>query len=291
MKYLELIWLRVFKDKTGSAPMDKVWEMVQEANVPIYYCYFEKLFKEIDVDNKKTFEYKDFKKLVTLALEHKEELGKLFEKYCADTSLAKRDEEDSLIKQAELNKFMKEVQKEQLSYHSCDIIIQVVSSFLFTEYGNLKKLTEKVPNINAFQDISATETRDVAAASEKKALDTTNSYECARGLNLMGFSNMIFAKSNCAFSDKTYTPNLQNPLGYYLINTSYYTYFKIDPETHLIEATAKNYSKYLLKGVRCVDIGLIVYLVFLLCLEWARWKSCCWSQEITKQVRFFKGCS
>lgn len=55
--------------------------MVQEVNVPLYKFYFEKLFAQIDTEKKGELDLKEFQKLVVNALEHKEELGKLFDKY------------------------------------------------------------------------------------------------------------------------------------------------------------------------------------------------------------------
>ena len=72
---------------------------------------------------------------------------------------------------------------------------------------------------------------------------------------------MLDSVLKLAMLDKShpFETNMTYPMPYYLINTSYYTYLKINPESGELEGSAENYKKYLLKGVRCIDIELIVY--------------------------------
>lgn len=156
---------------------------------------------------------------------------------------------------------LKEVQNENLTDSTCEIIIEVANSLLYTEYGSLKKLAVESTNQNAFYDITATETQKIAQASEKKILQTTHSIEGNQGMDLMGLSKFLFSKSNIAISFKTSSAlKLNHPLCHYLINTSHYTCLQFNYQASSLEITAKNYSKYLQKGVRCVDISLIVNL-------------------------------
>jgi hypothetical protein len=246
-------------NKEALAPMNIVWEMIQEANVPIYYCYFENLFVSLDTSHRKTMDLKDFHKLVTIILEHKEELGAIFENYCVKKKPGEESNEDALINFDQLQNLLRDVQGDIVSKDSVKIIAEVANSFIYSEYGNIKKLAADSPNPNAFLDISATETQRVSQASENKVVFNRQSMDLMKGINLLGLSKMMFSKSNCAISFKANnTIKRENPLYHYLINTSHYTYLMYDPDALSVEATAKNYSKYLQKGIRCVDISLIV---------------------------------
>jgi hypothetical protein len=222
----------------------------------MYHCYFDKLFKQIDTAKTGEFELKDFVKLVQTYLEHNEEFEKLYEKYCENRTLT----DNPIITQTQLQNLFKEEQKEEISANSCSMLIQVASSFLYTEYGDLKKLTAANQEENAILDITATESQKIIAISEKKALKDNKSVECARGLNIRGLSNMLLSKTNVFATEKAVTHSLNNPFPHYIINTSVYTYLSYNQTEHRFEANAKNYGKYLLKGVRCVDISLIVFL-------------------------------
>jgi hypothetical protein len=85
------------------------------------------------------------------------------------------------------------------------------------------------------------------------------SVETSRELTLMDFTKMILSHTNTVIDDASpYETDMTYPLPYYLINTSNYTYLKLDKKTNELQVSAENYKKYLLRGVKCIDIELLV---------------------------------
>lgn len=268
MKYLTLIWLKAMQAKTAYANMSKIWELIQEVNVPIYKYYFEKLFAKLDTTNRGEIDLASFHKLVSLCREHNDELGELFEKYRLRETT--KDKKKEVKKEEEINPnpvisceqliyLLKENQKISLTYRGALSLIQIASSFLYSEYGTLKDFPGRCQNPNAIIDYSNNEIPKIVKRSEAKVFKQTRSTQLPKGLTLMGLSNYFFAKGNDVFNEKAYLEDLTHTLSHYFINTSRFTYLRIDKSNNSFEFSAKNYSKYLLKGVRCIDISLIVF--------------------------------
>jgi hypothetical protein len=193
-------------------------------------------------------------------LEHKEELRILFERYKIDQKALL----EPSITPERLRKFYLDEQNERHGLDSCGMVVIMASSFVNSEYGNLKKLIVESPNVDAIEDITMDEYFAIALLSERKLVNSSYSIITPKGINIRGFSNMILSKSNYVSIDRISKTRLVNPLSHYYINTSHYTYLSFDPYTFSFNLSAKNYSTYLLQGVRCVDISLIVREIFLI---------------------------
>lgn len=236
-------------------------KIIKELNIGVYDCHFDREFQFLDTDSSGELDVSMFKQLVRNLKEHRDELSQLFSKYDDTNDVAEEDREPggpTYITPAKLIKFFAEEQKQQLTLEEANGIIHVASSFLYNEYGVNFGQDQKNPN--ALLDFPSSLGETIRIKSEIEVSDKKNSIELPHGLTLMGLGNLLFSRTNTVLANNPFKTDMTKPLSSYYINTSRLTYIRINKETNTLEVSSKNYSKYLLKGVRCIDISLIVHL-------------------------------
>ena len=260
-KFLSDTWTK-YQGQEVDLDSDTVHKMIHLLNVGVYPCYFEKQASIMSNPMTQRLNHSDFLAIVHNLTEHSE-LNSVFEKYSKTPDVKPEEDENLMFNPAvsirRLMDFFKEVQKEPISLTECRALVQVASCFLYTEYGDLNKFAEGQKNPNAVRGLSQKKLFKIRSDSEKNIFKDQLSTETPGNLGLMGFSNLIVSRTNELLDQKSpFQTDMNYPLSYYVINTSHYTYLRLDTETKTVEVSADNYTKYLRKGVRCIDISLIV---------------------------------
>ncbi|MDR3549131.1 MAG: phosphatidylinositol-specific phospholipase C domain-containing protein [Candidatus Pacebacteria bacterium] len=256
---MQHVW-RKYQGQEIDLEYSVVAKMIRELNIGVYPYYFDLKCQEADFMHNNKLNCTDYSEIVQKLVEHMNELTDLFSRYSQED--AEGADADSYkqpsIPAKRLAEFFREEQHEVLTDEECEAALQVASSFLYTEYGDMAKLEEGQKSPNALRGLSQKEFRRIRRESEGAVLRQSLSTERSSGLSMMGFSTLLFSRTNEVLDKMPFQTDMNYPLSYYWINTSHFTYLSISPETGCLEVSAKNYSKYLLKGVRCVDISLIV---------------------------------
>lgn len=255
-RFLGELWER--NKSEGTEPdVESVRRMVRELNVGVYPLYFERMAKSLANSEDSKIAKSDFIALVKNLTEHTELVGVL-RKYSKNPS--EELTANTAISLEGLKKFFADVQKEFVSLDECRSLVQVATCFLYSELGNLGELEGEAENPNALRSLSAGKFEKARRESEVNVCKRQVSVETAQEMTLMDFSKMILSRTNVVVNDSSpFEPDMDYPLPYYLINTSNYTYLKLNKETNELEVSAENYKKYLLRGVRCIDIELLVH--------------------------------
>jgi len=261
------IWSK-YQGENLDLDIDTVKKIIYDLNIPVYPHYFKQEAMNLMGPMAERLTYSDFIGIVHNLTEHSE-LNAVFEKYGKTNKEGVENEEftfNPTISLLRLIDFYKEEQKESLNLTECKAMVQVGGCFLYNEFGNFSKFsTDELPKPNTQRGLSDLKFEKQRIDSEKSILKQQVSTEMSTSLGLMGFSTLLCSRTNTVWDRKmSINFDMSYPLSHYLINSSHFTYLKIkhDNENNcdIIDVSAKNYTKYLLKGVRCIDINLIVFL-------------------------------
>lgn len=260
-RYLSNIWTKYQGQEVDLEP-ETVRQIIQHLNIGVYPHYFDRQAQNLAGPVSDKLNHSDFLAIVSVLSEHGE-LKEVFEKY-RESEGEEFDIAAALnptISISGLSKFFKEEQKEHYSLAEIRDVVQVASSFLYSEHGDWRQLGQFEDNKNAVHALSRRRYKKARKQSETRVLQLHISTEAPSKLGLMGFSNIVFSKTNVVVdSSFQFRTAMNYPLSCYFVNTACYAYLKINPKTKRLEVTEEKYRVYLLKGVRCVDIELIVFV-------------------------------
>ena len=248
--HLNDMWSK-HQEQDADADLIAIGNIIKDLNIRVYPCYFDKLLKPLLVDEK--INYANYLSFVEQLTKH-EELKEIFCNYSNEKNL------ESNISILSLRDFFVETQKESITLAECRSMIQVARSFTYTEYDDLISYGDEEEEESRLYALSNSKYKKIRKESELKVFQKLISSERAQDLSFMGFSNIILSRTNDMIDiNCPFVSNMNFPLPYYIINTSYYTCMKVNCETGELEVNAANYKKHLLKGVRCITIDLIVF--------------------------------
>eukprot|EP00826_Nyctotherus_ovalis_P066211 TRINITY_DN9769_c0_g1_i10.p1 TRINITY_DN9769_c0_g1~~TRINITY_DN9769_c0_g1_i10.p1 ORF type:complete len:361 (-),score=108.09 TRINITY_DN9769_c0_g1_i10:42-1124(-) len=230
------------KNKAEAVKLDveSVRGMVRELNVGVYPLYFERLAKSLANPENSKLTKADFIALVKNLTEHTE-LIKVLRRYSKNPS--EELTANTVISVEGLRKFFTEVQKEPITLDECRSLIQVATCFFYSELGDLAALEGEKEDPNALRSLSAGKFEKTRRESEVSVCKKQVSVETAQEMTLMDFSKMILSRTNTVVNDSNpFETDMDYPLPYYLINTSNYTYLKLNKETNELEVSVENYK-------------------------------------------------
>ena len=254
-KFLNEIWEKN-NAKEPELDLKTVRKITKELNIGVYPFYFDQQVKLLLNTDTGKLNKTDFIALI-MNLAANTELAKVFRKYSKDPN--EELAANTVMTIEGVKKFFNTVQKETISIEKSRSLIQVATCFLYTELGNLLTLGENEENPNIIHRLSKSKYEEMRKESELNVYKKQVSVETTRELTLLDFTKIILSRTNTVVDEADpFETDMTYPLPYYLINTSNYTYLKLNKETNELKVSAENYKKYLLKGVKCVDIELLV---------------------------------
>ena len=274
--FIEHRWKIADVNCNNLLKLGELKNMLWKLNVPISERYIEQQFRHYfslgvgNIDKLEALDISYFKELLKNATE-KDALIPIFNKY--------KSPDTQLISHLKLQEFFKKEQKENITMNEVNNLIGSYGSYLYCDYLSIELLILQNKNteyMNEFTDEAEDPIREPIDVSDpqtfferrekslKTALQSVNSMDKPKGLNLAGFTRMISSFNN-ALCDPKYElvhQDMDLPFPNYYIHSSFKTFMKFGEEGEPAISSVL-YKKALLMGCRYLEIDLIVLYIYI----------------------------
>lgn len=231
-QYIEALWQRADKDKSGSLSQPEIIRLIQSMNINMPLNLVKNRFQKVDEDKTGTLSYDEFLAFLDL-LRYKQEIDHVFNMIVTGESIP--------------------VRVRPLVFSSKSAKTESITIEQFCTFWRQTQGQDLTPaQVMKVVDIANPD----LAAQRKKRLLTALTGEDEFKITFSMFSNVLQMADNDLFdlSKQPVYQDMTRPLSYYYIASSHNTYLEGDQLTS--KASVKRYVDDVTNGCRCVEIDV-----------------------------------